>query len=192
MANSTNSDQTNPTIDKDHHNKNDVAFPKAVIPIQRCSTLYINPSTPKGRGVFTSAPIPSGTIIDTCAALVLSPQENTAHIEHTELYHYTYTWPLVQEPPPSSSKKKTSTQAVVFGLGSLFNHSSAHQNVGWKRDLEREVVRYFALRDIQEGEELCISYGDRLTFEDADAPTPSAVDGDEDEGEVLGRIQLET
>lgn len=45
-------------------------------------------------------------------------------------------------------------QAVVFGLGSMFNHSS-EPNVVWQRDLDRLIVVYKADRDIQEGEELC-------------------------------------
>lgn len=69
----------------------------------------------------------------------------------------------------------------------MFNHSTENQNVGWKRDLERQVIVYRALRDIAEGEELCISYGDHLTFVDADGPRMEEV---EDAGEVLGRIEV--
>lgn len=80
------------------------------------------------------------------------------------------------------------TQAVIFGLGSMFNHSTQHQNVGWKRDLDRQLIVYCALRDIEEGEELCISYGDHLTFIDADAPAANEmVENAEDH---LGRIQI--
>lgn len=50
----------------------------------------------------------------------------------------------------------------------MFNHSRNHQNIGWKRDVDNQLIIYYALRDINEGEELCISYGDRLTFEDVD------------------------
>ena len=74
----------------------------------------------------------------------------------------------------------------------MFNHSSQRQNVGWMRDLEREVVVYRALRDIGRDEELCISYGDHLTFEDADASLEGGVGGEEESGEdVLDRIQLD-
>jgi len=68
----------------------------------------------------------------------------------------------------------------------MFNHSSLHQNIGWERDIKNGVVIYKTLRDVEEGEELCISYGDRLWFEDADAGK-----GEEDEGDgmdVLGGI----
>lgn len=121
--------------------------------------------------------------------LILSPQENAEHIEKTSLYHYTYNWPSPSQ--PDSHGKSIKTQAVVLGLGSMFNHSSRDQNVGWTRNLKHELVVYRALRDIREGEELCISYGDRLTFVDADKPTD---DDDEDAArgeDVLGKIQLD-
>lgn len=160
------------------------------IPLHRCPGLHIRQHTPKGRGVFTSAPIPAGTIIDTSSVLILDPAENIAHVEKTSLYHYTYNWPRID----SKGQPLGKTQAVIFGLGSMFNHSTRDQNVGWKRDLQREVVVYRALRDIRAGEELCISYGEHLTFEDADGPdgTNGVSDEVEDEGEHLGRIQLET
>ena len=44
-------------------------------------------------------------------------------------------------------------------------------NVGWERDIPTQSIRYFTLRDIVEGEELCISYGPMLWFDDADGPS---------------------
>ncbi|KAF2166958.1 hypothetical protein M409DRAFT_23004 [Zasmidium cellare ATCC 36951] len=157
------------------------------LPLARFPHLKLVFDTPKGRGVFATTPIPSGTTIDISPVLLLTPQENTTHIEKTSLYHYTYNWPL---PSPTSNKPSTTTtQAVVLGLGSMFNHSAAHQNVGWTRDLEREVVVYTALRDVAEGEELCISYGGRLTFVDVEAEAErEGVEGPE---EVLGRIEVD-
>jgi uncharacterized protein len=110
--------------------------------------------------------------------LILDPKENAEHIEHTSLYHYTYNWPT----------KSGKTQAVVFGLGSMFNHSHQDQNVGWTRDLVNELVIYRALQNIPEGEELCISYGDHLTFADADKHDEE--DSAESAEEILDRIQL--
>lgn len=80
----------------------------------------------------------------------------------------------------------------------MFNHSTQNQNVGWERDIKNQLITYKALRDIEEGEELCISYGSRLTFEDADKPVPVdegdgsqmllglRLDGDEEEDEEEG------
>ncbi|KEF61875.1 uncharacterized protein A1O9_03447 [Exophiala aquamarina CBS 119918] len=65
---------------------------------------------------------------------------------------------------------RTTTQAIALGLGSMFNHSTLQQNIGWKRNTQTGVIVYSALRDIKSGEELCISYGNaRLWFPDADA-----------------------
>jgi uncharacterized protein len=80
------------------------------------------------------------------------------------------------------------TQAVILGLGSLFNHSTNNQNVGWTRDVKNSLVTYTTLRDIRSGEELCISYGDRLTFVDADARVLH--DTPEEAEDVLASIQL--
>jgi uncharacterized protein len=73
------------------------------------------------------------------------------------------------------------TQAIALGLGSLFNHSTRHQNIGWLRNTETDIIVYTALRDIKKGEELCISYGSaRLWFPDADGE--GGEEGEEEEG----------
>ncbi|KAF2002659.1 protein methyltransferase [Amniculicola lignicola CBS 123094] len=157
--------------------------PQNIIPLQRCPSLVIVTDTPKGRGIFTSASIPAKTILDICPVLLLSPEENKEHIEHTSIYHYTYNWPLT-----TPTGTKTTTQALVFGLGSMFNHSSVAQNVVWERDVERNVITYWALRDIDAGEELCISYGSHLTFTDTDTP---AAEPEGDGTDQLNQIQLD-
>lgn len=78
-------------------------------------------------------------------------------------------------------------QAIVFGLGSMFNHSAIRQNIGWKRDLEAGVIVYSALRDIEQGEELLISYGHYLTFEDVE---DIGIREDLDGLSMLGRIDV--
>ncbi|KXT02688.1 hypothetical protein AC578_1159 [Pseudocercospora eumusae] len=150
--------------------------------LQRFPHLHLVSNTAKGRGVFASAPIPAGTIIDISPVLILGIEENLNYIEHTSLYHYTYNWSTIS---PEGTPQKS--QAVVLGLGSMFNHSAQNQNVGWKRDLDRQVIVYRALKDIPEGEELCISYGDHLTFVDADKNVEVEA---EDEVERLGRIDV--
>jgi SET domain-containing protein len=56
------------------------------------------------------------------------------------------------------------------------------------RDLDKKVVVYQTLEDVKKGEELCISYGDRLTFVDSDAKFIDS--DDEDENAALSRIDL--
>jgi hypothetical protein len=80
-------------------------------------------------------------------------------------------WPS----PTNTLLIKTQTQAIALGLGSLFNHSTNQQNVGWRRDIANECIIYTALRDIGVGEECCISYGNgRLWFKDSDAERDEA------------------
>lgn len=116
--------------------------------------------------------------METCPVLIL-PRKDAKVTSTTLLDSYTYNWP-----DPGSPKERT--QAVVLGLGSMFNHSVHDQNVGWTRSLEKQVLVYTALRDIHPGEELCINYG-KVWFQDADAADES---GQEDAEEVLGRIEV--
>jgi hypothetical protein len=112
------------------------------------------------------------------------------------LFHHVYhvsNWPIVTQ-----DGNKAVAQAVIFGLGSMFNHAR-NPNIGWTRDLDLQVVTYRALRLINKGEELCkfrirtrisvdrkgITYGDRLTFKDSDAIE------EEDDPDVLNSISFD-
>ncbi|KAI1617582.1 hypothetical protein EDD36DRAFT_459266 [Exophiala viscosa] len=148
-------------------------------PLLRTNGLVLISNTPKGRGVFATQDIPGGTVIEVSPVLLFSEDEVEKHAQHTCLQHYTYYWP--------SKTGRTTIQALALGLGSMFNHSTRAQNVGWKRNTETEVIVYTALRDIKAGEELCISYGHaRLWFKDADADADVEVDFDFDEAHEAG------
>ncbi|KAG0136736.1 hypothetical protein HOY82DRAFT_473080, partial [Tuber indicum] len=121
--------------------------------------------TRAGRGVFATRKIEAGTVVDTAPVIVLNKEQFDNYIQRSLLLHYSYNWPRAC----GTTGKYTMHQAIVLGLGSMFNHSSLGQNIGWRRDLEKEVIIYTALRDIAEGEELLISYGSCLTFEDVEA-----------------------
>lgn len=138
------------------------------VKLQRASGLTLVANTPKGRGIFAFERIPASTVIEVCPVLVLDPKDAGNHISKTMLDHYTYNWPW---------NGGTKTQVVVLGLGSMFNHSTYAQNVTWTRDVPNECITYRALRDIEIGEELCISYGNgRLWFHDTDAEIIDAAD----------------
>lgn len=74
---------------------------------------------------------------------------------HSSIGRFTHVnnsnWPITD-----SDGNKQVAQAVILGLGSMFNHSTQDQNVVWERDPERLIITYRALRDIQTGEELCM------------------------------------
>jgi hypothetical protein len=88
--------------------------------------------------------------------------------ELTKYSNWPYTHKRKNGESNSSSNPPTTTQAIVFGLGSMFNHSTLNQNVGWERDLQNLLITYVTLREVKEGEELCISYGPHLTFKVTD------------------------
>jgi hypothetical protein len=92
-------------------------------------------------------------------------------------------WPIKN----SNTGVVSQTQAVALGLGSLFNHSTLDQNVGWNRDVKAQCIVYRALRDIKAGEELCINYG-RLWFADADKE--KLEQGDDDNDDFLTSIEI--
>ncbi|KAF4637332.1 hypothetical protein G7Y89_g749 [Cudoniella acicularis] len=165
------------------------------IPLQRADGLILVLETPKGRGVFASKDIPARTVLEVSPVLVLDPKENDEHIKHTELYHYTYNWPYTAPQNGVNGKSQTNgsraplmTQALILGLGSMFNHSTQHQNVGWERDLAKKLITYTTLRNVTKGEELCISYGQRLTFRDSEEEQMAS--GPEDWTEVLNYMEL--
>jgi hypothetical protein len=80
----------------------------------------------------------------------------------------------------------------------MFNHSTLNQNVGWTRDVKRQIITYRTLRDVAAGEELCISYGapGQLTFADAEAERVRMEEEEEarrevEEGGPFGGLELD-
>lgn len=123
--------------------------------------------------MFATQKISKGTLIDKSPVLVFDLNEVEKHTSQTCLQHYTYYWP--------NPKGGAQTQAMALGLGSMFNHSSLRQNVIWQRDVENGLIVYIAHRDIEAGEELCISYGNaRLWFKDSDCDPEEELVGKDD------------
>lgn len=71
----------------------------------------------------------------------------------------------------------------------MFNHSKK-QNVGYQRDFNGSCIVYTTLRDVTSGEELCISYGPRLWFDDAEAEEGDISDNEENALLDIARIDL--
>jgi SET domain-containing protein len=120
----------------------------------------------KGRGVFTKETIPTNTLVEISPVLLFNATEYANHGKYTILDHYTYCWP-------------GGYYGLALGLGSMFNHNST-PNVGFIRDFPNKLIRYVTLREIQAEEELCISYGNHLWFEDDSAPAAVSSDSEEE------------
>ncbi|KAL9552577.1 hypothetical protein PS6_004400 [Mucor atramentarius] len=104
-------------------------------------------------------------LVEISPILLFNAEEYDNYGKYTVLDQYTYCW--------------QGGFALALGLGSMFNHNST-PNVGFIRDIPNKLIRYVTLRRIEKDEELCISYGNHLWFED-DSNNVVAVSDSEDE-----------
>jgi hypothetical protein len=134
---------------------------------------------PKGRGLFAlSGSIVRGALLHSAPCLAVSADEYQRHLKHTLLEHYVF-------------KSKAGNMLLALGYGSLFNHSK-HPNVDYRIG-DDDCIHFYSssYRTIRSGDELCISYGSNLWFEDA-SDGESEDDADADAGiTFLTRIQLD-
>ncbi|SJZ48330.1 SET domain-containing protein [Sediminibacterium ginsengisoli] len=107
--------------------------------------LTIAPSGDRGRGVFTTEPLASGTIIEISPVLVLDPEER-AHAEKTMLFDYIFEW-----------GDDYKSACVALGYLSMYNHSYS-ANCLYEMDYESETIRITTVKDVAAGEELFINY----------------------------------
>jgi SET domain-containing protein len=107
----------------------------------------------KGRGVIVDAAIAAGTLLEIAPVLPLRREELGHRTEG--IFSYPFDWP---DPPYA--------EAVALGVVSLLNHSPT-PNADFEPDLANRVIRLFATRDLQPGEEVTINYGIPLWFEEA-------------------------
>lgn len=112
---------------------------------QRIPTLYVAYSDLHGRGVFSGAPIPEGSMIEICPVLELS-EEELVKIKETQLYDYYFEW--------GSDLKDA---AIALGFGSIYNHS-VKPNAKYLVDFENKSIEIHCIKDIEPGEEILINY----------------------------------
>jgi hypothetical protein len=107
--------------------------------------VYVSPSSIHGYGVFAKSRIGKGEIIEECTVIGLDLHVNEScwHV----LEHYRFMWPSV-----SPNK-----QVIPTGYGALYNHSNS-PNAAWKSSEQRETFFFYAIRDIEQNEEICTFY----------------------------------
>jgi SET domain-containing protein len=106
---------------------------------------YIKTEEATGRGVYAAYEINKGSILEKEELLVLSP-EDTLKVNDTDLNMYTFKFNDTQD-------------CLVLGKGELYNHSddaNVHYKLMWEYD--RHVMVFYAVKPIQEGEQLFIDY----------------------------------
>lgn len=108
-----------------------------------------------GLGVFASADISAGELIEECPCLDLPINfgESSAL-----LIDYRFNYPIGQ-------LTETSKQVVVLGYGSIYNHSNT-PNAYWTTDTTKKTFKFWASRDIKSGEEIFTYYGDDSYWSD--------------------------
>lgn len=109
----------------------------------RSNKIYVDDSPVQGRGVFTSEKIKKGEILEECH-FFLVPISNY----HPTLHEHFFSYP----------KDKEESYAICLGFGSIFNSSPNGQNADWEVDRTKHKMIFFAIRDIEPGEEIFTSY----------------------------------
>lgn len=99
----------------------------------------------KGRGVFTTAPIKKGAIVEICPVIPFSIKDAKIAME-TILGHYVFEW-----------GKTNRNAALPLGYGAMYNHSS-NPNIYYRMREPRNQIVFRARRDIAAGEELLSNY----------------------------------
>jgi uncharacterized protein len=112
--------------------------------------LCVRPTGTKGRGVVALRRFHKDETIER-AGVLLIPDPQWEMLNQTTLQDYYYTW-------------TEHSSVLVFGFGSFYNHSP-HPNATVRRHVEELVMEYVALRDIEQGEEVCVDYDCPLWFE---------------------------
>lgn len=107
--------------------------------------LSIAPSPERGRGVFTTADIETGTIVEISPVLVLDPEERNK-VEQTLLFDYIFEW-----------GDDLKSACVALGYLSVYNHSYT-ANCIYEMDFEHELMQIRTVKPIKAGEELFINY----------------------------------
>jgi SET domain-containing protein len=114
-------------------------------PLYISDKIEVRNSEIHGRGVFAKEFIPSGTLIEECHYIPLEKKWNEME---TILQEYVFAWPKVN----------WKRSVIVLGFGSIYNHSR-NNNADWDTDLDRDVFKFFTIKDINKGEEIFTNYG---------------------------------
>lgn len=98
-----------------------------------------------GLGVFAKKAIKKEEVIDIVPVLII-PEEQLPSLTKTKLFDYYFAW--------GEGFKEA---AVAWGYGSLFNHSY-EPNAKYIKDMENNVIRFVAIRQIKADEEILVNY----------------------------------
>jgi len=108
-------------------------------------SLYIAETKLMGRGVFTSADIDEGTVVEESPVIVMSKGERKL-LDQTLLHDYIFEW-----------GEKKDECCMALGYIAVYNHSY-RSNCEYEMDFNREMILIRTVHFIKAGEELFINY----------------------------------
>ena len=107
--------------------------------------LYIAETKLMGRGVFTSADIDEGTVVEESPVIVMSKGERKL-LDQTLLHDYIFEW-----------GEKKDECCMALGYIAVYNHSY-RSNCEYEMDFNREMISIRTVHFIKAGQELFINY----------------------------------
>ena len=116
----------------------------------------------KGRGVFASAPIAAGTVLEAAPVILVSPTQCKL-LDQTILHDYYFDWDADPDGVPGGSPGDEGRGAVALGLVALCNHSR-RPRARVRRNVAQATLDLVALAPIAAGEEVTIDYNCPLWF----------------------------
>ena len=107
--------------------------------------IFIAAAGGRGRGVFTSASIEVGTVIEMSPVIVMSREERKL-LDQTLLHDYIFEW-----------GHKKDQCCMAMGYVPVYNHSY-RSNCEYEMDFDDACISIKTVRFIKAGEELFINY----------------------------------
>ena len=104
--------------------------------------------TARGRGVFAARAIKAGETVEVCPVIVIN---QFVHALPPEIGQVVYGWSYLV------TRQVGPLTAVALGYGSLYNHDNP-ANMRYVADGQLQALRYIAVRDIAQDEELTVNY----------------------------------
>jgi len=117
----------------------------------------------KGRGVIAVKGFKKGEVIER-APVLLMPSTEDKYVEKTVLDNYWFEW-------------KEGWSAIVFGYGSIYNHSFENTNARFDPDFEKNEMVFTAIKDIAPGEEICTNYNGEAEDKEFIDWLPNVIEG---------------
>ena len=122
--------------------------------------IEVRDSSIHGRGVFAKEDIKSGEMLEECHYIVVD--DGNSH--DMPLYKWRRLPPTNKEIDerkfPWPEGKDFEKFAIALGFGSIYNSAidEEERSVNWETDLDKDVYRYFTVKDVKKDEELLLYY----------------------------------